>query len=305
MNDLTTTEETTDVPLPVVYQKACEALVTCERVDECKAWADKSAALASYAKQAEDDTLMAHARKIQLRAVRRMGELIDAVPPGKTGPKLADGADSQLSRREFSADAGISERQQVTAQRVARVPEDEFEHQVESEQPPTVSALAEQGKMPPAKPPEPPASTEDNAVTLFADWTKKHPAPAYAKMVASAGHDQVTLTAARKIAKWLADLDSALNTAPAVISIPIVGGGEHPVTQADIDQWAELFIGIDVLEQLRMAKAWCLGNPQRQKTARGVGKFITGWLMRAQDRGRGKGPGPASDGGNVSGMRQL
>jgi hypothetical protein len=40
----------------------------------------------------------------------------------------------------------MSERQQVTAVRVANVPPDEFETAVESEDPPTVTALADMGK---------------------------------------------------------------------------------------------------------------------------------------------------------------
>ena len=40
----------------------------------------------------------------------------------------------------------MSERQQVTAIRVANVPVADFERQVDSPKPPTVTALAEQGK---------------------------------------------------------------------------------------------------------------------------------------------------------------
>lgn len=46
----------------------------------------------------------------------------------------------------------MSERQQVTAIRVANIPEHDFERQVESDKPPTVTALAEQGKKPAPRP---------------------------------------------------------------------------------------------------------------------------------------------------------
>ena len=39
--------------LPRVYEAAREALTTCQNVDECKDWADKAAALASYAKPSQ------------------------------------------------------------------------------------------------------------------------------------------------------------------------------------------------------------------------------------------------------------
>jgi len=134
--------------LPAVYESAKTALANCERIDECQQWADKSRALASYAKQAEDATLMNHAMRIQARAIRRAGELLEAVESGAPGPKseLTIGGDSQLNRREVADQAGMSERQQYTAQRVARVESQEFEQQVESNTPPTITALAEQGK---------------------------------------------------------------------------------------------------------------------------------------------------------------
>jgi hypothetical protein len=49
--------------LPVVYDKARAALARLDRVDECKDWADKAEAMASYARQSKDESLfkMAHA----------------------------------------------------------------------------------------------------------------------------------------------------------------------------------------------------------------------------------------------------
>ena len=65
-----------DVRLPVAYVNAKHALTECSRLDECKDWSDKAAALASYAKQANDDTLHKMAVRIQARAIRRCGELL-------------------------------------------------------------------------------------------------------------------------------------------------------------------------------------------------------------------------------------
>src|SRR5262245_29355236 len=69
--------------LPEKYVAATKALSECTVIDECKDWADKAAALASYAKQAEDDTLLKMAKRIQARAVRRAGELLKEIPPAK------------------------------------------------------------------------------------------------------------------------------------------------------------------------------------------------------------------------------
>jgi hypothetical protein len=53
--------------------------------------------------------------------------------------------------KQATEEAGLSKRQKDTAIQVANVPEGEFETQVESDSPPTVTALAKQGteKRPP------------------------------------------------------------------------------------------------------------------------------------------------------------
>ena len=53
--------------LPATYEAARVALSECVRVDECQEWADKAAALASYARQADDTTLEAYAKRIRGR----------------------------------------------------------------------------------------------------------------------------------------------------------------------------------------------------------------------------------------------
>jgi hypothetical protein len=71
--------------LPVVYENAKAALQNCTQIDECQDWADKMAALASYAQQAEDDELLAMARRIKARAIEREGELLQSIAAAPTG----------------------------------------------------------------------------------------------------------------------------------------------------------------------------------------------------------------------------
>jgi hypothetical protein len=134
-------------PLPATYEAARRALEQCYQLDECLMWANKAEALASYARQSHDDALRRMADRIQARAIRRCGELLQQIEPAKTGPKpeLKDGAVPQLGRTEAADDAGLSERQRKTALRVANIPEAEFETAIESDKPPTVSSLAERG----------------------------------------------------------------------------------------------------------------------------------------------------------------
>ena len=133
--------------LPAVYSAAQTALAECERIDECKTWADKMEALASYARQSNDDTLRKMCDRIQARAIRRCGELIHEIPPARgANQNIDDGAGTKvLTRKEAAAEAGLSERQRVTAQRVASVPAEEFEKAVEADEPATVTKLAEAG----------------------------------------------------------------------------------------------------------------------------------------------------------------
>lgn len=136
--------------LPRTYEAAREALATCQDIDECKEWADKAAALASYAKQAEDETLLKMAARIKARATRRAGELlsqIDAATPGPK-PELKVGDRLKFGRSDAAREAGMSPHQQKQAVRIAAIPEPEFERQVESPKPPTLSQLAAQGVRP-------------------------------------------------------------------------------------------------------------------------------------------------------------
>jgi hypothetical protein len=115
-----------------------------QRIDECQDWADRAAALASYAKQATDDSLHRMATRIQLRAVRRCGELMQKIPAAKN---QHDGAcmGAHTSRSQAARDAGLSGNQKHTALRVASVPEAEFEAALESDDCPTVTEMAERG----------------------------------------------------------------------------------------------------------------------------------------------------------------
>src|SRR5260370_3228084 len=123
--------------------------------DECKDWADKAAALASYAKQAEDETLFKNAMMIKGRAVRRMGELLKDIEPKPgartdrvlvtVGPRNRlvaeprDATDPRLKTRQSVADA--AGRQTKEALRIASIPKREFEKAIEAEKPPTLIVL--------------------------------------------------------------------------------------------------------------------------------------------------------------------
>lgn len=169
--------------LPAAYEAAKTALANCASIDECQEWANKAEALASYAKQADDDTLRKHADRIQARAVRRCGELLKTFnSPGARTDQPDEGAHTRLTQKQAAIDAGLSDHQRVTAVRVANVPEPDFEAAIDGDTPPTVTKLADMGRVPraPVSPPAPPgfkaATNLIGAVKRFAEFCEQNDA---------------------------------------------------------------------------------------------------------------------------------
>jgi hypothetical protein len=131
--------------LPGLYETAVVAIAECAKIDECKSWADKMEALASYARQSDDERLMRFAMRIRARAIDRVGEILRSFPD--SSGKRTDLEPGAAADTRFGAahEAGLSKRQAITALRVNNVPRDVFEELVESDSPPTISALAELG----------------------------------------------------------------------------------------------------------------------------------------------------------------
>jgi hypothetical protein len=142
---LVTTKGVKDAPLPVKYEHAKAALAECQSVDECSTWAKKAAALASYARQADDESLEKMAQRIRARAVRRCGELLKEIPKAAPGRKSGDAPPPISPRVQAARAAGMSIDQTKDAMRVAQVDRKDFEDAIESDDPPTITELAERG----------------------------------------------------------------------------------------------------------------------------------------------------------------
>lgn len=89
---------------------------------------------------------MKMATRIKARASRRAGELFKQIAPATGTTKSA--GDHTFSRADAARDAGMSKHQQMQATRIANVPNDVFDNQVEGDTPPTLSQLAQQGIKP-------------------------------------------------------------------------------------------------------------------------------------------------------------
>ena len=56
------------------------------------------------------------------------------------------------------------------------------------------------------------------------------------------------------------------------------------LTQKQVDEWAEVYPGVDILAECKRAKAWTLANTK--KTANGMKRFLNGWISRAVNSNR-------------------
>ena len=81
---------------------------------------------------------------------------------------------------------------------------------------------------------------------------------------------------------------------PAVITLPLNTGEQHPVTQGFAEQMAQLYPAVDVVQELRAMLGWLLTNPAKRKTRKGISRFINNWLQRCQDRGGSSGMSQSS-----------
>lgn len=123
-----------------LYDQARQALAAAVRVDEVRRVIDVAEQIRLYGKQAEDRGLMADAMELQVRAERRLGELlVQAKEAGQLSrggrPRHAPETDSggaAVSGPIVLRDAGISLKLSARAQKLAGVPEADFDTVVEA-----------------------------------------------------------------------------------------------------------------------------------------------------------------------------
>jgi len=84
-----------------------------------------------------------------------------------------------------------------------------------------------------------------------------------------------------------------------IITLTLNDKSEYPITQTMVDEWAGLYPGVDVMQELRNMRGWLNANTTRRKTKAGILRFVTGWLAREQNKSKGvTGNGPQNPGGN-------
>lgn len=107
----------------VKYENAKQAIAEYKSVDEVKDFRDKAVAIQAYAKQANDYDLERDASIARVRSERRCGELLkETVQHGGNRKSKSDG-----STLKTLAEMGVTKDQSSNWQKLAEVPEKEFE----------------------------------------------------------------------------------------------------------------------------------------------------------------------------------
>lgn len=99
------------------------------------------------------------------------------------------------------------------------------------------------------------------------------------------------------LGRAIAAASAAQARGPVAVSLPTNRVEvEFPVFQADVDDYARTYPGVNVPQELREMRRWLLDNAENRKTAKGVPRFVNAWLSKEQDRSgnpRGRGSTPA------------
>lgn len=72
---------------------------------------------------------------------------------------------------------------------------------------------------------------------------------------------------------------------PAIAHLPLADKSEFGITHSQILEWSSAYPAVDVEQQIRNMRQWCLANPSRRKTRRGIKAFVVSWLSKEQDKG--------------------
>jgi|SRR5580692_9895508 hypothetical protein len=160
------------------YEAMCTAIAECAAVDEVKDMRDKAMALQVYAQQAQNFEAERKAQEIRVRAERRAGELLKAMPKAKPSGGDRKSAEFQASR-ESRLDPqpgtlhalGISHNQSSQWQQLANVPQETFEAAIaDTDEPLSAGRIIERhdaATQPAPVPAEPVEKVDKRAIHLW------------------------------------------------------------------------------------------------------------------------------------------
>jgi len=120
----------------VRYDAMCHAISAAYSVDEVKDIRDKARAIEVYARQAKNTEAERQACEIRLRAERKWGQLRDSEVAPQGHPQTSDDA----TFRKL-AELGVSRDQSSDWQKLAAIPDDEFEAALSGPNKPTTNGI--------------------------------------------------------------------------------------------------------------------------------------------------------------------
>jgi len=102
------------------------------------------------------------------------------------------------------------------------------------------------------------------------------------------------------------DLDKPASEHSLVL-FPCVGRGSktYGVTRQQVADWSEAFPAVDVMSELRKARAWTEANSKKRKTSSGMARFLVNWLTRAQNSSTPRPLNGSSNGSSAGGKLKF
>lgn len=68
------------------------------------------------------------------------------------------------------------------------------------------------------------------------------------------------------------------------ITLSLNNNTEYEITSELLKEFKDLYPAVDVEQELRNMKAWCLSNPKKRKTKSGILRFVNSWLSKEQNK---------------------
>jgi hypothetical protein len=128
----------------VRYDAMCRAIAQAHEVDEVKDIRDKALALETYARQAKNIDAEWRACEIRLRAERKAGQLskrLERAQGARTDLELSPAVGRSPTKQDQLTAAGVSMRQTERWEKLAEVPEEQFEAALAGPDKPTTNGI--------------------------------------------------------------------------------------------------------------------------------------------------------------------
>lgn len=74
----------------------------------------------------------------------------------------------------------------------------------------------------------------------------------------------------------------SVDSGKEIISFILKDNTEFKITEDIYNEYEQLYPNVNVMQELRKLKAWCISNPSKRKTRKGALRFVNGWLSRKQ-----------------------